>query len=73
MDELSDDECNLLRYCAETERIASSMGQMLRRHSPTPAVRLSRAALVGRENPLLLIFSGMIPGGQDKFEYEFSF
>jgi hypothetical protein len=28
MDELSDDECNLLRYCAETERIVSSMGQM---------------------------------------------
>ena len=28
--------------------------------------------VVGSRKLLLSIFSGMIPGGQDKFEYEFS-
>jgi hypothetical protein len=61
MSELFDDERNLLSTTPRPG--ASSMGQY--------EVLFTSTWGEGRENPLPLIFSGMIPGGQDKLEQEF--
>ena len=64
MNDLSDDERNLLRYYAETERIIHGL---VRVPFTNTCGETQAHYVVGREKALLLIFSGMIPGGQDKF------
>ena len=49
------------------------MGQCEVPSTPAPAVRLRGRYVVRSRKLLLLIFSAMIPGGQDKLEHEFSF
>ena len=64
MNELSVDERNLLRYYAETHHQCEMP-------STSTGGEAQPRYVVGSRTPLLLIFSGMILGGQDKLEQEF--
>jgi hypothetical protein len=68
VNDLSDDEHNLLRYYAETERIIHGL---VRVPFTSTSGETQARYVVGSREGLLLIFSGMIPGGQDKLEQEF--
>jgi len=70
VNDVCDAERNLLRYYAETVRIIHGL---VRVPFTSTCGETQARYVVGSREGLLLIFSGMIPGGQDKLEYEFSF